>query len=117
MACNFPRVNIKGSVEKELAKLTDVEWPARAQSDRSDNLIPRAERVRTRLVLGSVRKQLSCTGFDASSLEPLAVGWDLNNAGWIGQNSAPIQIPREKENDIVRQVTSDGMWTARLSPN
>ena len=83
----------------------------------SNNLISRAEWVPTRLVLGPVRKQLSCTGFDASSLEPLAADWDLNNAGWIGQNSAPIQIPREKQIDIVRQVTSDGMWTARLSPN
>ena len=54
--------------ERELAILTDVESAARAQSDRSENLIPKVVRVPTCVVLGAVRKQLPRTGFDASSL-------------------------------------------------
>jgi len=97
------RLNTKGSAEKELAKLTDEEW-SRAQHG-NENLV---ERVPTRLVLEPLRKQLSCSGFDASKLWPLAEGWDLNDAGRIGLNLLQYN-PCEKEIGIVRQVTSDGM--------
>ena len=84
------RLNTKGLAEKELA---------------NENLV---ERVPTRLVLEPLRKQLSCSGFDASKLWPLAEGWDLNDAGRIGLNLLQYN-PCEKEIGIVRQVTSDGM--------